>query len=160
MERWKPIVGYEGLYDISDHGNVRKTDGTLLRQGSHHGYKSVRLYGGPGDMVKYRVHRLVALHFLRPAMQHQTYVMHLDDTRDNNHYTNLRWGTPKENTQDSLSKGRHHNKQHRRKLNFTPDQLREISDLRISGMSKRDIRARFGEVDGPAMNRVFAELGF
>ena len=49
-----------------------------------------------------RVHILVAEAYVpNPDPEHNTIVMHLDDNKENKHYTNLKWGTISENTKDA-----------------------------------------------------------
>ena len=76
-EEWRDVVGYEGLYQVSNLGNVKSLDrlvicedgfirrmkGGLLKQQINHGYMNVRLYkNGVGKTVK--VHRAVAMAFI------------------------------------------------------------------------------------------------
>lgn len=49
--------------------------------------------------------RVVCESFNGPAPEDKPFALHWDDNRDNNHYTNLRWGTTKENKQDSIRNG-------------------------------------------------------
>lgn len=38
METWKDVIGYEGIYQVSDHGNVRRIAYFDNASKSHHGY--------------------------------------------------------------------------------------------------------------------------
>ena len=52
------------------------------------------------------VHQLVALTYIGPCPEGMQ-IRHLDDDFTNNHWTNLAYGTPKENIADSIATGRH-----------------------------------------------------
>lgn len=106
-ERWRPVVGYEDRYEVSDHGRVRSlkrnlvmTPGTNAR-----GYKRVDLCRS--GSVKHRsIHSLVLEAFVGPRPVGK-FGLHGDDNPSNNRLDNLRWGTPSENNQDALLRGRH-----------------------------------------------------
>lgn len=68
------------------------------------GYKRIRLFQN-GKRKSFKVHALVASKFLepRPTLQHE--IRHLDGNRLNNHYSNLAWGTRKENADDREKHG-------------------------------------------------------
>lgn len=104
-EVWKPIPSYEGLYEVSDRGNVRSlhVEPRLLKQGCGI-YKIVSLWK-EGRGRTFSVHSLVARVFLgepSPGMQ----VNHLDEDKYNNHSSNLVWATPSDNTKHSSHKMR------------------------------------------------------
>ncbi len=102
-EKWLPIQGYEGLYDISNYGRVRSHDyrkrgevrilSTHARLGNY-----VKVGLRKGDNRRYcRVHRLVAITFLPPPRSGQTQVEHLNCDKRDNRVQNLRWCSPKGN---------------------------------------------------------------
>jgi hypothetical protein len=66
------------------------------------GYRYLRATIGRS---KCDVHRLVAITWIGPPPFLGAYVLHKDDNPDNNHYTNLYWGTQKQNTDDALRNG-------------------------------------------------------
>lgn len=110
-EIWKAVKGYEGLYEVSNLGNVRSLDkvikskhnGTTLRKGriltpfyeEKKGYYQVALTKD-GKVKKYRVHRLVAIAFLENPFNY-TDVNHKDENKINNNVDNLEWCTRKYN---------------------------------------------------------------
>ena len=108
-EIWRPVPGYEGLYIISDKGQVKSLDrpgrpGRVLRpQGNSLGYCRVTL---SRNNVKRRlfVHRLVAEVFL-PRRPGCDVVNHLDFDVTNNAASNLEWTTQKENVRWSIEAG-------------------------------------------------------
>lgn len=105
MKNWKPVVGYEGLYEVSFSGEVRGvkrqgSSGAILRPGKRKdGYLQVHLRKG-GKGKPWLVHRIVALAFLN-EVEGKNYVNHIDGNRSNNAVENLEWCTAQENTQHS-----------------------------------------------------------
>jgi len=105
-EEWKPIDGYEDCYAVSNYGRVksfsrmrngRLYEGKVLTQKrDNNGYCQIRLYKD-GERKYYRVHRLVAKAFVQ-NIENKQQVNHLDEVKHNNHFTNLEWSTPLENT--------------------------------------------------------------
>lgn len=96
QEIWKPIEGYEGLYEISNLGRLRNSKGVIRKpQSNGNGYKKVFLYRD-GKGKGFFVHRLVAKAFV-PNPENKPHVNHIDESRDNNVASNLEWVTQKEN---------------------------------------------------------------
>lgn len=104
-ELWKPIVGYEDCYEISNFGNIRSIDRTIeicvnksqkkynlrgkeIKQSTLFGYKICSLYRN-GKGYNIRVHRYVAMEFC-PDYFDGCEVHHIDGDKSNNVYTNLR----------------------------------------------------------------------
>lgn len=98
-EEWKNIQGYDGYYEISNHGRVKSLHGRkprILSPGITSKYVSVCL--SIGDLKKmHRVHRLVAEAFI-PNPESKPEVNHGDGIKTNNHWKNLAWSTKSENT--------------------------------------------------------------
>lgn len=100
-EIWKPIKGFEGQYEISNHGNVKSIprNGTSLSCKNlvgfidKGGYHQVFL---TGKRAHKKVHRLVALHFI-PNPNNLPQVNHKNRIKTDNHVDNLEWCTAKEN---------------------------------------------------------------
>ena len=105
-DRWVVSPSYSG-YEVSDAGLVRniKTKHILTfntKKGTHP-YQRVHLCV-KGKAKYVLVHRLILEAFVGPCpVGHQT--LHLDDNPKNNHLSNLKWGTPKENHQTIDRKG-------------------------------------------------------
>ena len=97
-EIWKDIHGYEGLYRISNFGQVYSVKRKKLLKliNSHHGYKRVRLYTNINEWKTFAVHRLVAQKFI-PNPNNLPEVNHKDDNHSNNNVDNLEWCTRKYN---------------------------------------------------------------
>ena len=107
MEIWKDIEGYEGLYQVSSLGNVRRLYSKtypyprLLKQSLRRGYLSVDLCK---DSIRktVSVHRLVAECFI-PNPENYEQVNHIDENKMNNCFQNLEWCTCSQNINHSLS---------------------------------------------------------
>ena len=106
-EIWKPVSGYEGLYEVSDTGKIRSLEritvvglrgvGRELRQYlTPYGYLEVSL-SKKGKVSHKRVHRLVADAFCQ-KLDGQDEVNHIDGDKKNNNASNLEWCTRRENT--------------------------------------------------------------
>lgn len=102
VEEWRPVVGYEGLYEVSDWGNVRslnynKTNQVkLLKQvAAKDGYLVVCLHKN-GKQKEGKIHRLVATAFI-PNQDDKPTVDHINGNKTDNRVENLRWATQMEN---------------------------------------------------------------
>lgn len=119
-EQWKPVVGYEGYYEVSDHGRVRSMEREVTRRNGvkmsvqqrvlkliakPDGYLVVGL--SKDGVIKMRlVHRLVLEAFVGPCPEGMV-TCHYDDIPENNHISNLRWDTEGANALDKVRNGNH-----------------------------------------------------
>jgi len=117
-EIWRDVVGFEGLYQVSNMGSVRscyhvvmRSNGrkrtvypvTLKPQKSAHGYFMFNLSkNGKGKTIV--AHRIVAIAFI-PNPENKPQVNHKDGNKKNNHVSNLEWMTSKENINHSWMMG-------------------------------------------------------
>ena len=110
-ERWKPIQGFEGYYEISNYGRVK----SVSRMAGLKPIKCIILKAGARQAGSYlfcklykkqvptpvTIHRLVAIHFI-PNPENKPEVNHKDGVKGNPHYLNLEWSTHAENIQHSF----------------------------------------------------------
>ena len=124
-ESWRPVVGYEGYYEVSDLGRVRSLDryvphgytggqtvrGKVLkptRASVRSSHLAVDLSsGGRPERVRRLVHRLVLEAFVGPCPTGMV-ACHSNDHGDDNRLGNLRWDTPAANEADKVRNGRNH----------------------------------------------------
>lgn len=126
-ERWLPVVGYEGLYEVSDHGRVRglhrivpyavhrekRIQGRILKfSAKKSGHLNAYLWKG-NKQNTCRVHRLVLEAFVGPCPEGME-CCHNDGNPANNMVGNLRWDTTVGNMLDKAGHGTNHqlNKTH------------------------------------------------
>lgn len=111
MEVWKDVVGYEGLYQVSNHGKVRSLDRyvphktlgmkfcggrEMATHTTNAGYLSVNL-SKDGKYTSFDIHRLVAVAFLGASDVSGLEVNHIDENKKNNQVSNLEWVTKSQN---------------------------------------------------------------
>lgn len=111
-EIWKPIPGWEGLYEVSSLGSIRslhRGSGRVLRTAATAGGYLHLTLARNGSKVSAYVHRLVAEAFHGPAPEGHE-VRHLNGNQTDNAASNLAWGTSSENHQDTLRHGTNHQK--------------------------------------------------
>ncbi|WPH68848.1 HNH endonuclease [Enterococcus phage EF-M80] len=102
IEEWKDIEGYEGLYQVSNLGRVKRSKGKYMKSErilmlfiNTPGYLQVMLCKN-NKCKKFTVHRLVANAFI-PNPENKPQVNHIDEDKTNNMVSNLEWVTAKEN---------------------------------------------------------------
>jgi hypothetical protein len=116
-EQWKPIKGYEGIYEVSNYGDVRSFDryvqcrggktrlskGRVLSPVLVKGYLVVSLCLN-GYQVEKKVHRLVANAFLSNPFEMPS-INHLDGCKTNNNVSKLEFCTHTQNTKHAHANG-------------------------------------------------------
>ena len=117
---WKPVKGYEGLYEVSENGDIRSLDRyvktdilhvkTRLIKGRNiklnlksNGYYTADLCK-EGKVRTTLVHRIVAEAFL-PNPHGLRFINHKDSNRANNNVCNLEWVTSSENRMHGIKQG-------------------------------------------------------
>lgn len=139
-EMWKPVVGYEGLYEVSNLGNVRSLDRYV--RGKHEGFQSfiqgkqlkpilscygylrVNLCNSNGRKAKF-VHQLVCLAFLENPNNYGQ-INHKDENPTNNNLENLEWCDAKYNANYGTKSERISLALTGKKKNFSEEGLRRI----------------------------------
>jgi hypothetical protein len=113
MEQWKPVVGYEGFYEVSNQGRIRSVDritNSSIRHNDHvvkkgkmlklnlkrGGYLAVDLSKENVKKTK-TVHRIVAEAFI-PNPEDKYTVNHINGNKSDNRVENLEWATSSENS--------------------------------------------------------------
>ena len=108
-ERWLPVPGYEGLYEVSDWAHVKSlprntTRGGIMKQSTgQHGVQVVNLTRNGKQRVRL-VHHLVLEAFVGPCPEGRE-CCHGDGNPANNRLGNLRWDTHEANMQDAARHG-------------------------------------------------------
>lgn len=104
---WRPVVGYEGRYLVSDAGQVWivRKQRELGTEVSDSGHLTVQLWRG-GRKRRVQVHCLVLEAFVGPRPDGLE-CCHWDGDAFNNHVSNLRWDTRSANARDALRHGTH-----------------------------------------------------
>lgn len=104
-EIWRDILGYEGLYKISNYGRVKSLYHNRIVKGGKYpnGYKYVAL---SKDHVKHPIliHRLVAIAFINNP-DSLPVVNHIDGNKQNNQVNNLEWVTQSDNLKHAVNTG-------------------------------------------------------
>lgn len=94
--KWEKIRDFTN-YSISEYGDVRNDrTGRILKQGHHKGGYVVYSLSENCKVHTLRAHRLVAKYFL-DKVKGKEFVNHIDENKQNNHFSNLEWCTTKEN---------------------------------------------------------------
>lgn len=120
-EQWKPVPGYEGLYEVSDHGRVKRCakrvyarnrwgmcwrnhPPIIVAQSETRGHRRVTLCKD-GQPRMYFVHRLIAFAFLGAPPPGKPFACHKDGRHNNNVVDNIYWGSAADNSQDQIRHG-------------------------------------------------------
>lgn len=159
QEIFKPIKGYEGLYEVSNLGRVKslckewicgrntpkRKEETIIRNGHRKDYDFVSL--SKDKKIKYpSIHRLVAEQFII-NYENKPDINHKDGNKRNNYFKNLEWCTKSENQTHAYKKGFQISKKgsqhHQSKL--TENDVFEIKELcGKGGKSQREIGELYG----------------
>ena len=160
IERWLPIVGYEGRYDISNHGKVRslKYRGTEIKKDliltkNSVGYLVVGLFNEGIKQTK-SVHRIV-LESFNPPKDKSLICRHLNGDQLDNRFENLAWGSHSDNQADTRLHGRVSQGQdvHNSKLTNT-----QAVDIRHEYSQKNSSHRTLAKKYGVAHSTIFKVL--
>lgn len=116
VEEWRPVLGYEGIYEISSFGRLKRLSRYIEKwddwnediilatsAGKKKQYLKVSLRKD-GKPTSISVHRLVGLHFL-PIIDGKPHINHKTGVKTDNHYSQLEWCTPQENNEHGVAMG-------------------------------------------------------
>ena len=154
-EQWKPALDFEGYYEVSSEGRVKRVAysdnsqiGAIMaprRKAS--GYINLRLSMN-GTVSEVPAHRMVAMAFL-DRIPGKNDVNHKNGVRDDNRVENLEWCNPSENALHKfrvlghVSKGRGLPGSGQTQAKLTETDIPQIIDLYRQGMRQQDIAAQF-----------------
>lgn len=171
MERWLPVVGYEGQYEVSDHGRVRSLDRVVMQRKKRGAVVSQRYQGAlkrqlaifqegrlarmtvnlsqGGQKKVWSVHCLVLKAFVGPRPDGME-GCHWDGNPANNRLSNLRWDTPAGNLADAMRHGTKRGpknpargeRHHEATLSF--EQVEAIREAIAAGVHKKVLAAQYG----------------
>jgi hypothetical protein len=148
-EIWKDVKGFEGLYQVSNIGNVKRFIGKIIPKerlmGSNldkNGY-SIRTLSKYGKCKQIKEHRLVAIAFIDNPNNKAT-INHINGIKTDNRVENLEWNTNIENHQHAIDTGlkdqkgiKHHN------CKLTEKQVLEIREIGFS-QTRMSLSKRYG----------------
>jgi hypothetical protein len=176
VERWLPVVGYEGLYEVSDQGRVRGLPrlvkgklgsqrlqpGKVLSPALHrNGYLVVILQNDrrrpDGKKLRYKqgVHRLVASAFLGECPEGME-CCHINGIPSDNRVSNLRWDTRTGNQRDRVKHGTSNQGERCGKAKLTKDQAVEIRRIYTGAYGQKAALARRYGVTHEAIRALVA----
>lgn len=124
-EIWKDVIGYEGLYKVSNLGRVKSPKGLKKIRVKSKGYHIVDLWNKK-PKTKY-IHRLVGISFIKNPKKLPT-INHKDGVKSNNSSKNLEWASYSDNNNHAIKIG----------LRKTFDKV-EVKRLYESGFTKKEI---------------------
>ena len=174
VEQWKPVVGYEGLYEVSNLGQVQSLDRTchdknglakkfkgkvlanIKKINTYGEYYIIRLPRKTGGHMNAYVAHLVLEAFVGPRPI-KAECCHCDGNSLNNNADNLRWGSPKENSRDKYEHGTvlWGSKNHQAKL--TEEQVIEIRKKYVCNSkyktNSKELAAEYG-VDSQTIGKI------
>jgi hypothetical protein len=143
-EIWKPVVGYEGRYEVSNKGRVKalfsanhggfKVGRIIKPILTSKGYVKVGLYDSSVKCRQKNVHCIVLEAFKGPRPPNLV-VRHLDGSRTNNTITNLEWGTSAQNAQDAKNHGTFVVGEKNGQSKLTSDEVLKIRSMRDEGIA-------------------------
>lgn len=159
MEEWKDIAGFEGLYQVSNIGNVRSLNYNNI-QGHVHEIQKCKDRGKYHIVVLYKngkgynrkVHRMVLEAFVGPCPEGMV-TCHNNGIRTDNRVENLRWDTQAANLLDKIKHGKHQNGEQNPIAIFTDEQVLEIRRRILIVQSAATVANEYG-VSRPSLFRA------
>jgi hypothetical protein len=146
VEIWKPIPGYEGLYEVSNLGRVKSLRrNKIMSPGKDRCYRQVNLQDAAGRSYCAKVHRLVALAFHGAPPDPTFTASHLNGIGFDNRPENIVWESLKDNVARQAEHGTRPLREERHNFKLTDEQVR-MARLRhrANGESKASIARSLG----------------
>ena len=146
-EEWRPVLGWEGRYEVSSQGRVRsllwKVPRVLSAFHDADGYRRVHLHGGPNGNKLRTVASVVAeaWHGRRPD---EMVTRHLNGSRTDDIPSNLAWGTVAENTDDKVRHGTDQRGERHPNASMTDAVAAEILRRSREGEARRSLADEYG----------------
>lgn len=134
-EDWKEIIlesieNNRDKYFISNYGRIKNNRNKIINgYTDEKGYKRCSL---GGDGKHYRIHILVAKHFIVNP-NNKTMVNHKDGNKENNHVDNLEWATNKENSQHAVNTGLHNRSKPLIQYDIYMNKIKEFDSPKLAG---------------------------
>jgi len=148
-ERWLPVAGFVGHYEVSDMGRVRslKYGKKKVLKPINNGFGYLYVYMvTPKKVRRVAIHRLVLETFVGPCPPGMECCHYPDADTKNCKLSNLSWGTAKQNWKHRDEIGHHYRGEKTVLAKLTEKQVREIYALRASGLSCNEIAKTYGVV--------------
>jgi predicted XRE-type DNA-binding protein len=160
IEIWRDIVGNEGLYKVSNFGNVKsyhKNKVRILKPISVGNYLGIQLVNGRENR-KFYIHRLVAQAFVENTYNKKE-VNHIDGNKFNNVVTNLEWVTRTENEFHARKIGlKNQMGENNPMCKFSDETVKEIRNLYKTGKYKQSELADIFHISRMQINRIVRNL--
>ena len=156
-EEWRPVLGFEGMYQVSNLGRVRSLEriinysdgrirtfpGRIIRPGGGKNHLYVFLHRRQVKKKEY-VHRLVLESFVGPCPPGMEACHDPDYHPHNNRLSNLRWATASANQRDAIKQGRRVVGEKHPESKYSSSAIRRVHELRSKGLLHREIAAETG----------------
>lgn len=166
-EAWMPVADYEGFYEVSSFGRVRRSggilrgrrniEGLLVPRPTRGGYLAVCL-SRDGVVHQVKVHRLVLKAFSGPPPDAASETRHRNGNRTDNRAINLLWGSKQENMADAARHGMA-GVWAKSQVTRTPAEVGAIRAARAAGSKLADLATIYGstkqQVSAICLGRIY-----
>lgn len=141
MENWLNVVDFEGIYEVSNFGNIRSSKNKQLKKITidSNGRPYLGLWKNNKQKIV-RPHKLVLEAFVGKAPQGME-CCHNDGNQQNNRLENLRWDTPKNNHSDKLKHGTSNTGE---RCNWAKLTKAQVISIRADIRTQKEIATEYG----------------
>lgn len=158
IEEWKDVVGYEGLYQVSNFGRVKSfvvnPKGRIRKGVPALGYPQVQLKGsGDGSFETGKIHRMVAIAFI-PNPDYLPEVNHIKGDRGDCRAWRLEWSTASDNVKHAYRElGKKNNLENQKgeghyNAKYKKEDILRIRELAANGKTPTEIAKMYNERTG------------